>query len=215
MPRIFQPPKLPENLNKPIKMASYPPSSLLFQEEQKKMIQKANEINFAAAIEFEKKLDQLGKYYTLDKNDPKYWEHMTRKIVGDFLPGFQFHITQKKGRKEVWSDETLYILWAEVEQNKQKTGQSASSVCRSLSKKEPWANLIKTTTKGDKNPITLYQHYDRSLKSPLVTLLQSMVASFSGKDQGQYLYHHYEILCRLHFPDCKRYQSVSQKVSMK
>lgn len=167
-------------LNKPLRRKAIPnpPASGLrhflskeeyeeLQEKHKKSrrnIQADNALNLTKQAA--EKLGLLLEHYEIDKNDPDRWFLLSLALARNHVTGFQIKEDGSAGRRVVWNENKLVVLYFEVVQlikSKNREPQYGISwACAQLVKRPEWRNF---------EAKTLQTKYSEAKKSGLVRLL--------------------------------------------
>ena len=125
------------------------------------------------------KIASLCAHYKIDASSPDKWMLLCMALATDQVPGFQYQLKKRSGRKSQWDGLWHGILFHEVE--KIRGTKSASWACGKLSKK-PWNGKILSSG-------TLENHYYKAEKS---SVGQARRAAESNPELAKMLYDAWE-----------------------
>ena len=103
----------------------------------------------------------IAREFGIKANIDDWWIHFCWYLIQQLVPGFRVKQPHQKkvGRSRTWNDKQLAQLFADVEYQIRKTGQSASRICKRLGTKIEYQNRWKSFSGA-----TLYKAYSNAKK---------------------------------------------------
>lgn len=139
------------------------------------------------------KIQTLIDFYGVEPKSDDVWRDLCLRIAFDFISGFKIVEKKKKGAKKKWDAAALYRLWYEV-QEKGEDGINPHAACLHLGRRKPWATLIRSTNKGERNQKTLYGQYQAAENSSLVRFMKNVQPRVSSSQWQGFLRDLYDLL---------------------
>lgn len=124
---------------------------------------------------YTKKFQILMDHYRLDRADKDFWEKLAKRVIADYIPGFQRKQKRTAGAKNKWDQISYLCLWHEVT-DLLDSGQfpTALAACYHLADRSIWKDMVTPRSKSRSIGDNLYEQYERAQRSPAVNSLKKI-----------------------------------------
>lgn len=151
------------SLDKPIKVKSFNPPSLINSDKIAAENRKIAKENFLKCVkDSTEKLGVLCEHYGISKEDPNRWFSLSFALAGEYVPGFKVISDKRKTKPNKWTLEKYAALYFAVGLEKEFNPKlTISAICKRL-------NRSSVFWKSEKS---LHKRYSEAVESWLVRML--------------------------------------------